>query len=112
MTRWRIGALALMIASTGLTLAAEAEITIAAVGDIMIGTDYPDNRLPDDDGTEFLAEVQPVLSAADIAIGNLEGVILAGGNAAKSCARSESCFLFRSPPLVTPAACSMRDSTF
>jgi poly-gamma-glutamate capsule biosynthesis protein CapA/YwtB (metallophosphatase superfamily) len=87
-----------MVAGTTVTLAAEAEISIAAVGDIMIGTDYPDNRLPDDDGAGFLAEVQPVLSAADITIGNLEGVILAGGNAAKSCTRPESCFLFRSPP--------------
>jgi hypothetical protein len=38
-------------------------ITFAAVGDIMLGTDYPDNILPDDDGVSFLGSVTPVLAA-------------------------------------------------
>ena len=46
-------------------------ISIAAVGDMMLGTDYPENHLPDDDGVSFLAEVTPFLSAADITFGNL-----------------------------------------
>jgi hypothetical protein len=60
-------------------------ITLAAVGDVMLGTDYPDNTLPDDDGASFLASVAPVLSAADIAFGNLEGVLMDGGEAIKRC---------------------------
>jgi poly-gamma-glutamate capsule biosynthesis protein CapA/YwtB (metallophosphatase superfamily) len=60
-------------------------ITFAAVGDIMMGTDYPENILPDDDGLSFLASVTPVLSAADIAFGNLEGVLMDGGEAVKRC---------------------------
>ena len=32
-------------------------ITIAATGDIMLGSDYPEDRLPDDDGATFLAGV-------------------------------------------------------
>ena len=60
-------------------------ITIAAVGDMMIGTDYPDNRLPDDDGVSFLAEVATALSSADLTIGNLEGVLVAGGEPGKKC---------------------------
>lgn len=60
-------------------------ITFAAVGDVMMGTDYPDNVLPDDDGVSFLASVTPVLSAADIAFGNLEGVLMDGGEAIKRC---------------------------
>lgn len=60
-------------------------ITLAAVGDVMLGTDYPDNTLPDDDGASFLAGVAPVLSAADIAFGNLEGVLMDGGQAVKRC---------------------------
>jgi hypothetical protein len=51
-------------------------IRIAAVGDMMIGTDYPRNHLPDDDGLGFLAEVVPHLLEADIAFGNLEGVLM------------------------------------
>ncbi len=60
-------------------------ITLAAVGDVMLGTDYPDNTLPDDDGASFLASVTPFLSAADIAFGNLEGVLMDGGEAVKRC---------------------------
>src|SRR5262245_5258264 len=60
-------------------------ITIAAVGDIMMGTDYPDNTLPDDDGVGFLAGVAPILSSADITFGNLEGVLMDGGEAVKRC---------------------------
>jgi len=60
-------------------------ITIAAVGDIMMGTDYPDNTLPDDDGVGFLAGVAPTLSAVDITFGNLEGVLMDGGEAVKRC---------------------------
>jgi hypothetical protein len=73
-------------------------ISIAAVGDMMIGTDYPHNHLPDDDGVAFLADVAPVLSAADITFGNLEGVLMEGGEPAKKCSNMNACYLFRSPP--------------
>ena len=49
--------------------------TVAAVGDIMIGTDYPKNILPDDDGVSFLDGVKDVLASADITFGNLEGTL-------------------------------------
>lgn len=77
--------------------AADTLITIAAVGDMMIGTDFPQNHLPDDDGVSFLAHVTPVLSAADIAFGNLEGVLMDGGEPAKKCSNPSACYLFRSP---------------
>jgi poly-gamma-glutamate capsule biosynthesis protein CapA/YwtB (metallophosphatase superfamily) len=72
-------------------------ISIAAVGDMMIGTDYPQDHLPDDDGVSFLAAVTPVLAAADIAIGNLEGVLVDGGEPGKKCSNPAACYLFRSP---------------
>ena len=72
-------------------------ISIAAVGDMMIGTDYPQNHLPDDDGVGFLAAVTPVIAAADIAIGNLEGVLVDGGEPGKKCSNPAACYLFRSP---------------
>ncbi len=72
-------------------------ITVAAVGDMMLGTDYPENHLPDDDGVSFLAEVAPLLNAADIAFGNLEGVLVDGGTPRKTCSNPSACFLFRSP---------------
>lgn len=76
---------------------ATREITIAAVGDMMPGTDYPENHLPDDDGAGFLAAVTPQLAAADIAFGNLEGVLVDGGEPRKICKNASACFLFRSP---------------
>ena len=74
-----------------------ARVNVAAAGDIMLGTDYPENRLPDDDGHSFLAAVTPVFSSADIAFGNLEGVLLDGGEPAKVCENPAACYLFRSP---------------
>jgi hypothetical protein len=72
-------------------------VSIASVGDMMIGTDYPQNHLPDDDGAGFLQDVTAVISAADIAFGNLEGVLLDGGTPGKKCSNPEACYLFRSP---------------
>ena len=72
-------------------------ISIAAVGDMMIGTDFPENHLPDDDGVGFLAGVAPWLWSADIAFGNLEGVLVDGGEPGKKCSNPKACYLFRSP---------------
>ena len=72
-------------------------ITIAAVGDMMLGTDYPRNILPDDDGVGFLADVTPILSSADLTFGNLEGTLVDGGEPGKKCSNPSACYLFRSP---------------
>ena len=74
-----------------------ARIRIAAVGDMMIGTDYPENHLPDDDGVAFLAAVTPWLWSADVTFGNLEGVLVDGGEPGKQCSNPKACYLFRSP---------------
>jgi Bacterial capsule synthesis protein PGA_cap len=76
----------------------DANISIAAVGDIMLGSTYPDaGSLPPEDGAALLKEVTPILSAADIAFGNLEGPMLEGGTTAKCGPRSTRCFSFRVP---------------
>ncbi len=72
-------------------------VTIAAVGDIMIGTDFPDDRLPPQDGAEVLAGVADVLSSVDVAFGNLEGTLLDGGEPFKVCKNPALCYLFRTP---------------
>lgn len=71
--------------------------TVAAAGDIMLGTDFPKNHLPDDDGVSLLADVAPVFSNANIAFGNLEGVLMDGGEPVKECDNPDACYLFRSP---------------
>jgi poly-gamma-glutamate capsule biosynthesis protein CapA/YwtB (metallophosphatase superfamily) len=72
-------------------------LTLAAVGDIMMGTDFPENILPDDDGVGFLTAVTPFLSQPDVTFGNLEGVLQDGGEPVKQCKNKNICFLFRSP---------------
>ncbi len=72
-------------------------LTVAAVGDVMLGTDYPQNTLAADDGRGLLAPVAPELRAADIAFGNLEGVLMDGGEPVKTCKDAKVCYLFRSP---------------
>lgn len=72
-------------------------LTLAAVGDIMMGTDFPENILPDDDGVGFLEAVTPILSAPDVTFGNLEGVLQDGGEPVKQCKDTRICFLFRTP---------------
>ncbi len=73
------------------------QLTIAAVGDIMMGTDYPKNRLPDDDGVGYFRAVAPVLRAPDVTFGNLEGSLLDGGKPGKFCNNPSLCYLFRTP---------------
>ena len=84
-------------AEAPLTAAATVDVSIAAVGDIMLGTDYPQNILPDDDGVGFLGAVTPALAAADIAFGNLEGTLLDGGEPVKQCKSPTACYVFRTP---------------
>ncbi len=86
--------------STGLAAEPRAplpNLTVAAVGDIMLGTDYPQNRLPDGDGASMLAGVAEVLRSADVTFGNLEGALRDGGEPGKECKDPAACYLFRSP---------------
>ncbi|VAW91828.1 Capsule biosynthesis protein capA [hydrothermal vent metagenome] len=73
-------------------------LNIMAVGDMMLGTDYPDYRLPPQDGKALLAGVSDILSQADITFGNLEGTFGTGGVAEKACPDVSRCYVFRMPP--------------
>ena len=76
---------------------APSAITVAAVGDIMMGTDYPSPKLPKKDGRLLFEESKDFLKKADIVFGNLEGPLYDGGSPAKEAKDGES-YLFRSPP--------------
>jgi poly-gamma-glutamate capsule biosynthesis protein CapA/YwtB (metallophosphatase superfamily) len=79
--------------------AAKDTISFAAVGDIMMGLNYPDNApvLPPQNGELTFASVKEVLLNADITIGNLEGVLLDSGGYAKQCSNPDVCYVFRMP---------------
>ncbi len=73
-------------------------ITIAAAGDMMMGSPFPnDSRMPPNDGKDLLKPVAPIIQAADIAFGNLEGPLADGGVSPKCGRGRPNCFAFRMP---------------
>ncbi len=72
-------------------------VTVAAVGDIMMGTDYPSPKLPKKDGKDLFEEPKGILRRADIVFGNLEGPLTEEGTPAKKGKERES-YVFRTPP--------------
>jgi hypothetical protein len=75
-------------------------LTVAAVGDIMMGTTWPEEILPPLDGAGIFDNVLEIFNGADIVFGNLEGPLLDGGEGAK-CRKKRGtkslCFEFRTP---------------
>ncbi len=73
-------------------------VTLMAVGDIMMGTNYPNSSyLPANTGSYLWNDVCDLLSSADITFGNLEGTILDGEGEPKECNNPKYCYLFRMP---------------
>lgn len=73
-------------------------LTIMAVGDVMLGSNYPSTAyLPPDDGNGLLAPVADMIKAADLAFANLEGVLLTGKGHPKKCGSPSKCYAFKSP---------------
>lgn len=72
-------------------------VTVIGVGDIMMGTTYPEDRLPPEDGKFLMEAVAPVLRDADVTFGNLEGTLLNEGGTPKKCQNPKLCYAFRSP---------------
>jgi hypothetical protein len=83
-------------------VAEDTLITLIAVGDMMLGTNYPSpNYLPPRD--LFLLEpMHGILQRGDIVFGNLEGTILNEGGKVKKCSDSTKCYAFRQPEYFVP----------
>jgi hypothetical protein len=77
------------------------EIVITAVGDVMLGTTFPDatgGDLPPNDGADVLRQVTPLLGRGDVVFGNLEGPLMDGGESRKCKGKREgTCYAFRVP---------------
>lgn len=71
-------------------------VTVAAVGDIMLGSDFPSAELPPDDGRALFDEARDLFQRADVSFGNLEGVLCDGGLCAKN-TDSAYVYAFRTP---------------
>ncbi len=73
-------------------------LTIVAVGDIMMGTIYPVDILPPDDGKGIFKAIQGEFKDGDIVFGNLEGSLCDEGKPVKcKVPLSKNCFEFVMP---------------
>ena len=81
------------------SIARPKRITVAAVGDVMLGSTYPDSRMlpPGDNPLLLLGHLADTLASADITFGNLEGSFLNYGAPVKKCRDTSICYLFRMP---------------
>lgn len=75
------------------------EITITGVGDIMMGTLFPQPGFlpPYNDPRRLIENLIDTLRSSDITFGNLEGSFLNEGEPFKKCRDSTLCYLFRMP---------------
>jgi poly-gamma-glutamate capsule biosynthesis protein CapA/YwtB (metallophosphatase superfamily) len=85
-----------------------APIVIRAVGDVVLGSDYPERRLPSASDKQRMAALRLELRHADIVVGNLEGVLSDKGPARKDVSKA-GLFTFRMP---TAYAATLREMGF
>jgi hypothetical protein len=87
-------------ASYASTAPAGATLRLRAVGDMMIGSVFPEGNLPPDAGASAFAAVKSLTADADVTFGNLEGPLCdldAPSQKCKPDAPEGSCYAFRSP---------------
>lgn len=72
-------------------------IKLVAVGDIMMGTNFPNDSYLPNENTRLLAPVDSILKSGDVTFGNLEGTLLNEGGDLKHCDDWTKCYAFRQP---------------
>ncbi len=86
--------------SMGVDLGAK-RLTLAFVGDIMMGTTFPDSvggsHLPRNHGRNLFDDCRDILKRVDIAAGNLEGSFLDGPGQRRPMRNPKTYFVFRMP---------------
>lgn len=70
-------------------------LSIAMVGDIMMGTTFPEERLPQKEGRDLFRDCKNIISEADLAVGNMEGTLCDSGECRKT--PGPYCYAFRTP---------------
>lgn len=73
-------------------------ISITAVGDIMMGTTYPANALPENGGRDLFKPAAQWIDASDIRFGNFEGTFFDGPPQSDGKSAGPNRYLFRTPP--------------
>ena len=67
------------------------------MGDIMLGTQHPQNYLTPDDGKTLFDNVTPILKKGDFVVGNLEGTLIDNSPEAQKAVNSFSQYIFMIP---------------
>lgn len=83
-------------------------LTLRAVGDLMIGSDFPQPLFPPGGAAHVFDRVADLLRGAPVTFGNIEGPLCDGGSTHK-CKPGQNCYAFRSP---TAFASIYRDAGF
>jgi len=80
-------------------LSSKDTVKIVAVGDIMMGTIYPNREFlpPNNDCSRSFSMVKQYFTNADVVFGNLEGVLTDSNVGAKQCRNPEVCYVFGMP---------------
>lgn len=77
-------------------------VKITAVGDIMLGTIYPDSTtLPNHDSFKLFEPLHSYLKSADVTFGNLESTITDNLSQVKTCRSDTRCYYFAMPSAYT-----------
>lgn len=87
--------LSLFIIHSSFSIAQKDTLTVAMTGDIMMGTTFPSRMLPANDGADIFRDAKPVLTRADLTLGNLEGTLCDGGKSTKG--SGPNSYSFRTP---------------
>jgi len=74
-------------------------LKIVAVGDIMLGTSYPNSSFlpPNNDAYALFANVKSIFDKGNIVFGNLEGALTDTHTNVKSCSNPSICYAFAMP---------------
>ena len=75
-------------------------LSIAMVGDVMMGTTYPSMMIPDNEGRELFKDAAAILRRNDLTLGNLEGTLCDGGQSTKG--TGPNSYSFRTPTSFAP----------
>ncbi len=72
-------------------------LTLRAVGDVMMGSDFPEPFFPPDGGAGYFDDVADLLRDAPFTFVNAEGPLCDSGETKKCGKRSRNCYAFRTP---------------
>lgn len=73
-------------------------VSVIGVGDLMLGTSFPDSSTLSPYPGKLLMNVNDIISSADLSVANLEGCMIDEGGEPKDCwGKTDRCFIFRMP---------------